>query len=219
MGLPERLKELEEDLGLTVGQLAALTSASEDSVYKWRAGTTMPNLKYLVAFSKNYVAPNGLKINLNWLLNDEGQRYVDKGLPGGSLIYKDVKEGGYESRDREGLFGKTRRVRVDGAEFSVTTHDPPAVNAEAWAIQAVIEIYRSDDPVLVSAIQANLRAFRMAIGKDRQLSEQTAKIENLEVECEDLKKRISALEAKLLENDPNEVPGQDPGERKAASSL
>ena len=136
-------------------------------------------------------------------------------------IYKgiDEEDSRRESWDKAGLFGKTRRIRVAGTEIAVTTHEPSDMAAEGLACAQVLEILRSGDPVLVSAIQANLRAFHMAIGKDRQLSEQTAKIENLEVECEDLKKRISALEAKLLENDPNEVPGQDPGERKAASSL
>ena len=145
-----------------------------------------------------------------------------------SLIYKDMDGGGQESQDKEGLFGKTRHLEVNGAGFAVTTHEPQNPNSQALAIQTLMEILSSNDPVLVPAIQANLRAFHMAIQKDNQLSEQTTEIENLKVEGKELKgenkafeKRIAAIEEKLLsENNPREEhcqhPAEDAGDRKVA---
>lgn len=98
-------------------------------------------------------------------------------------------------------------------------------SAEALAIQKVIEIMRSNDPVFVPAIQANLRAFQAAIRKDHQLSEQASEIKSLKAELKAIRAkfeaRISALEDKPPgddpEKDPSEVPHQTEtdGQRRA----
>ena len=120
-------------------------------------------------------------------------------------ILKGIEGGGLESQDKEGLFGKTRHIKVEGAGFAVTTHEPKNQTTGNQAMATLVEMLHA---------------------KEMQLSEQTMKIEKLEAECEafkekndELKKRISTFKIKLLENNSRKEALQDPaddlGERKA----
>ena len=112
-------------------------------------------------------------------------------------IYKEGPTHQPEFKDRDGLFGRTKQMDVGGQKFAVTTHDPDHPSAEAVAISALMEILGSGDPVLVPAIQANLRAFQAAARKEAQLSEQKEQIQLLKSECDEFRKKNSALESRI----------------------
>ncbi|MDY6851754.1 MAG: helix-turn-helix transcriptional regulator [Thermodesulfobacteriota bacterium] len=71
------------------------------------------------------------------------------------------------------------------------------------------EILASGDPILVPAIQANLRAFQSAVRDKQRLSIQSAEIKELRDKCDEFEKknanledRLAALEQKLKEPPP-----------------
>ncbi len=49
---PERLKDLREEKGLNLKQLAKETGFAHSSVCRWEMGTQIPNIKTLVVFAK-----------------------------------------------------------------------------------------------------------------------------------------------------------------------
>ena len=109
-------------------------------------------------------------------------------------ILKGIEGGGLESQDKEGLFGKTRHIKVEGAGFAVTTHEPKNQTTENQAMATLVEMLHA---------------------KEMQLSEQTMEIENLKALCNEMKARISALEAKPTENNPGGELAEEYGEKKA----
>ena len=115
-------------------------------------------------------------------------------------------------KDGDGIFGQTQQLNVEGKRFAVTTHEPDPDNPFLQPMAMLTEILASGDPVLVPAIQANLRAFQTAIRKERQLTEQSQKIKELQEDCEGFKQKNNNLEHRLaaLERKLNEAPyGKD----------
>ena len=133
-----------------------------------------------------------------------------------SLIYKDEEERGRESQDKEGLFGKTRHVEVEGTEFAVTTHEPRThPDPYRQASKDLLEIYNYGDAGIITAIQANLTTFLRTVRRERQVAQQAEEIKELKALCKEMKARITALEAKPAVNDPGKVPTGEHGEKKA----
>ena len=56
------------------------------------------------------------------------------------------------------------------------------------------EIFDSNDPVLIPAIQANIRAFQLAARREHQNARQADQIKALHDECNKLKERVNILE-------------------------
>jgi hypothetical protein len=138
-----------------------------------------------------------------------------------------------EAKDKDGLFGRTKHLDVEGSRFTVTTHEPDPDNPFLKPMAMLTEILASGDPVLVPAIQANLRAFQTAIRKERKLTEYSQQLNDLQCKYEDVKKentnleeRLAALERRLDEvaagktspQDRNEPESDqpDPGKRAVA---
>lgn len=139
-----------------------------------------------------------------------------------------------QTQDRDGLFGRTKQVDIDGQRFAVTTHEPSAKSQFLEPLAMLSEILASGDPILVQAIKANLRAFQTAILNRRQATDNAQQLNDLQQECaalkqrnEDQEKRLAALEKRLDEATPGKGCAQDrrddtdedqvdPGRRAAA---
>ena len=105
-------------------------------------------------------------IDINWLLTGEGEQYPDSEINIGGFVRKPVVE--YQVGD-----------------------DP-----FARSVSGLRQIFESRDQALIAAIQINIQSFQLSIQKDLKLKQQSLEIQKLKEECEDLKKRIAALEEK-----------------------
>lgn len=76
------------------------------------------------------------------------------------------------------------------------------------AVAGLKEIFDSRDPVLLPAIQANIRAFQISVRRERQIQQQQTEIDELKEECGDLRKRLAALEKHIKEK--KDAPGRNP---------
>lgn len=98
------------------------------------------------------------------------------------------------------------RKRIDSSATGPPSgpFDVPDSHADPFieALTILKEIYDSEDPYYIPALRANLYAFRRAIRREHQISEQQEEISNLKDECDDLKKRLAALEDRF--NNPPE---------------
>lgn len=113
---------------------------------------------------------NNERISLKWLLHNEGPIYIKDD------IFPSLAE----------------PPRVPVAEI------PPSyekqlngIDPYLQAIADVKEIFDSEDPILIPAIQANLHAFKRAVKREQQFA-QVLK------ENEELRNRMSTLEEKLI---------------------
>jgi len=186
MSFKDRIKAVRKPLTQEV--FAEKLGVHINTVRKWEKGQVPSGTQ----LKKIHIVHQDKLVDLNHLLTGVGEAFIYKGIEGG----------GQEAQDKEGLFGKTRHVQVEGADFAVTTHEPKTETTETRATATLVEILYL---------------------KERQLSEQTTEIKNLKAKCEafekkndDLEKRISTIEEKLHpREDPAGSPAEDLGEKKA----
>ena len=77
-------------------------------------------------------------------------------------------------------------------------HDSSLVEVGlAKGVQLLAKIYDSENQVLVRAIESNLLAFSQAADDQRLIKGQSERIKKLEEECETMRRRLEALEARL----------------------
>ena len=69
------------------------------------------------------------------------------------------------------------------------------------AVNDILEIFDSGDPILIPAIQANLIAFRRAIERERQFAEIHEENKQIRIENNELKERLKILEEKCNKYD------------------
>jgi transcriptional regulator with XRE-family HTH domain len=141
-------------------------------------------------------------VDINWVLTGEGEPYHKGGLTE------------LRAEDREGLWGTTKQIELDGKAFSVTEFSPsrpskkhdtsrdPAGYDETQelfgrAAGGLRRIFNSRDPLLISAVQATIRAFEQAAIKDQHLGTQTEKLQTLEDKCQELQDKLNALKEQL----------------------
>jgi transcriptional regulator with XRE-family HTH domain len=122
-------------------------------------------------------------VDVNWLLTGEGKPYM--------------------GRDDEDMI-PSFSIQEEGAEYNRGNYADPF----AEAVSGLKEIYDSRDPILIPAIDANIRAFRIAARREKQIYDQTAEIKALRSECEELKKRLATLEDKYKLLAPQPVPDE-----------
>lgn len=102
----------------------------------------------------------------------------------------------------------TRQEAIDKKSHIYNKEDAPGVNDKmveygagvdefGKAVAGLREIFDSQDPVLIPAIQANIHAFKISVRRERQVQQQTNKINALEKECDNLKTRLEAIENRL----------------------
>lgn len=71
-GIPERLRELRKDFGLSQERLAQDLGIAVFTVQKWERGSFLPGAKALIAIAEKY------GVSLNWLLLGEGPKFLKK---------------------------------------------------------------------------------------------------------------------------------------------
>lgn len=106
-------------------------------------------------------------------------------------IYKDTKPEVENHREVKYDVGKEKK-------FSLVRSPDAEYNAGSFgkASEGLKEIFDSQDPVLIPAIEANIRAFQLSVRRDRQIQQQAAEIEILN-------KRVAALEARHRDDPPD----------------
>lgn len=114
-----------------------------------------------------------------------------------------VETPSHVTKEKDGLWGKTRRHEVNGQSFNVTTfgveestgaQTRTQVGPLGTAVEMLTAILSADDPVFINALMANLSAFSRAIRVNRDYFEH---IRRLTAENNQLKERIDALEQKI----------------------
>lgn len=184
MSLKDRIKYLRGSLSQP--EFATKIGTSLGGLQKYETGKSVPNGSVLQKIHRE------TGIDLNWLLTGEGEPY-NKGM----------KEG-IQAADGEGLWGQTRHLEVDGQHYDVQEFSPPGKQAPpdsgtadpfVRAVGALRTIFDSHDSSLISTIQANLATFEQAALAHRYLREQFQRVQKLEDEVADLKKRIEAGDA------------------------
>jgi len=186
MSLKDRIKSVAGDINLSdfadrIGVHVTAISKWDDK--RWPSGRILKKIK------------EEFGVNIDWLLTGRGAPYINKvsGVPGtvSSL------------RDGNGLYGRTRRHDLPDGDLDVTLFEPEEGDDEAdsfaRAVGGLREIYDSKDPIIVPALHANIRAFRLAVHRERQIHEQSLRIKALEDECDVLKDRLENLEKKFEE--------------------
>lgn len=136
-------------------------------------------------------------VNINWLLTGQGEPY----------IYKDrapAQVGPHQIVDKDGLWGKGRRLKKEGVDFNVTEYGGQEVPTKedhdfGRASNGLYEIYESRDPILIPAIEANIRAFQLSVRRERQNQHQAREIKALKKECDELKERLTDMEEAIRE--------------------
>lgn len=116
---------------------------------------------------------NEFNIDINWLLTG----FAETG------INIDRKEIEYNLKENEVL-------NVHSPGLGEQYGPDPLIHA----ITTLKKIFDSKSPVLIQAITANLAAFELSVKREGQLVSQAREIDNLRKECEELKRRITALE-------------------------
>ena len=123
------------------------------------------------------------------------------------------RESKSELQDGEGLWGKTRQHNVEGTPPLTVTEFKPKEGQVKGPLRAAIEglgeIFDSNDPILIPTIQAKIHAFQLAARREHQNTQQARQIKVLQDECDELKKRIDALEKTCAETS---TPGPEGGD-------
>jgi len=204
MTISERIKLIRGSLSQS--DFGAQIGVSQSAVQNYESGQ-IPKGDVLQRIHQNF------KVNINWLLTDEGNPSIEKERHGS------FKTGGIELQDGEGLWGKTRHREVEGTHLTITEFKPKDGQAQGpllAAITGLSEIFDSNDPILIPAIQANIRAFQLSARRERQNSQLAGQVKALQaeykalqVECDELKKRIDTLEKTCAQTS---TPGPEGGD-------
>ena len=188
MTISERIKLIRGSLSQS--DFGAQIGVSQSAVQNYESGQ-IPKGDVLQRIHQNF------KVSIDWLLTGEGNPSIEKERYGG------FKTGGIKLQDGEGLWGKTRHREVEGSHLTITEFKPKEGQAQGpllAAITGLSEIFDSNDPILIPAIQANIRAFQLSARREHDNTQQTQKIKNLEEKCDEFKKRLEDLERKLEDN-------------------
>ena len=143
--------------------------------------------------------------NLMWLFKGRGEPF-----PGARKEYPDVcgpEEAPQETIDKKRpLYNK---VEAPGVGDRMVEYGG-GVDDFGKAVAGLKEIFDSQDPVLIPAIQANIHAFQISVRRERQVQQQADKISTLEKENTNIKARLEAVEKRLPQ-----TPNDEPTEKKA----
>ncbi|MGC8894590.1 MAG: helix-turn-helix domain-containing protein [candidate division WOR-3 bacterium] len=70
--IPERLRELRKDFGLSQEKMAQDLGVTVFTLQKWERGIFLPGVKALIAIADKY------SVSMNWLLLGEGPRFIKR---------------------------------------------------------------------------------------------------------------------------------------------
>ena len=140
--------------------------------------STNPKADFIAKFCEKFY------INPVWFLLGEGEPF-----PGARDKYPEIC--GPSSEDGAYVIEKGEDIAVDSLADQAYSPDP-----FGQATAGLRAIFDSQDPVLISAIQANIRAFQLAARREKQVDYLNQEIQKLKQECDKFKERIAALESK-----------------------
>jgi len=198
-----RIKELRLKLPKRQGNFVYQREVAEEagisiSSYQQAEKGIVPGRAVLSALSEYF------KVPVEYLKNGEINHVLKETPP--------YQRGKPELQDGEGLYGKTHHHEVEGAHLTVTEFKPADGQAQGplrAAMEGLGEILESNDPILIPAIQANIRAFQLSARRERHNAQQAHQIVQQSNEIKALKERLDTLEKKLKDNPPHiheEVP-------------
>ncbi|MBW2623170.1 MAG: hypothetical protein JRD68_09715 [Deltaproteobacteria bacterium] len=149
---------------------------SKDTVGAYRNMKAEPKVSFILVFCKEY------EFDDQWFTKGIGEPY-----PGARQEFPEVCGETVYNKDRVGA-----EYPVEAPKKLYVRSSENDYNAGPFgkASEGLREIFDSRDPVLIPAIEANIRAFQLSVRRDRQIQQQGAEIETL-------KKRVAALEEKL----------------------
>ena len=129
-------------------------------------------------------------VTVDYLKGEEVDHIPEELLP-----HQEIK---YELQDGEFPWGKTRQHDIKGTPPLIVTEFKPkegqVTGPLRGAIEGLGEIFDSNDPILIPAIQAKIRTFQLSARREQQNAQQARQIKALQDECDELKKRFDALE-------------------------
>lgn len=199
--------------------LAKKSTVSIKTIERWESKIkdNYPNVDNLIKIIKVYPEKY---INLNWLIEGKGEPFpnareeypeVCEEVP----VNKDIKPSPVtlpgstrrlRIRDDDGLYGKTQRHKKEGVDLDVTEYAARGqeVSLEEGydfgrASNGLREIYDSQDPIVIPAIEANIRAFTLSVRRERQNQHQAQEIKELKDECDILKEEVEELKKAVME--------------------
>ena len=180
------VSELKKRKGISAKQIALKVGIDPSSFYRYMKGKNEPPISFLTKLQNAY--PD--LVDIVWFIRD------------------DVEEpSSWFGGDEDGPHGKTKEAKVNGKQFTLINHelkrhsDFPSEPDFGDAVEGLREIYDSRDPVLIPAIEANIRAFRTSSRRERQIQQQQAQIRQINDKCDGLIERIEELDAKLDAHD------------------
>ena len=198
-----RLKKLRKIAGLVQEDVARALNIKIRTYQNHEAGQ-WPNRRT----QEKYIS--FFKCDKGWFLIGDGMPYKDV------IVEENLEFIKNELQDGEGLWGKTRHREVEGVPLTITEFEPKegqrenvmGMHPHDAAILGLREIFDSNDPVLIPAIQANIRAFQLAARREHQNARQAEQIKTLHDECNKLKERVKTLETKFKNSLPT-PPGEN----------
>ena len=181
MTISERLIEIRglldrDEFGNKIG-------VSGRTVQRWELEGALPKSQELSNIAENF------NVNIHWLVTGQGNMYIIK-----DEFHDQVGVG--DSLDIEIKGSNGQGIKYNTGERQMlksAAPDKPQHTMDQFgeASTGLREIFNSGDPILIPALQANIRAFRIAARRERQIQRQAREID-------DLKQRVAALEEKLI---------------------
>jgi transcriptional regulator with XRE-family HTH domain len=171
--------------GLTNETLAQIMGVNKGTVSNYRTMKTTPKREFVEKFYDKF------NIDKDWFLNGRGEPF-----PGAREKYPEVC-----GPEKEGDL--IERIAEPTVKYSAGVDD------FGKAVAGLREIFDSQDPVLIPAIQANIHAFQRSVRQERHIQQQANKINTLEKENTSIKERLEAIEKRLPQ-----TPNDEPTEKK-----
>ena len=143
-----------------------------NQIYNYLNGDQLPGMEFFRKMKKKYPW-----VNLDDLINDEKDICFNKddNIEIDRGVEYDMKKG-----------EEVGSVRSIAGKYGVSPYGE--------ASDGLRDIFNSGEQVLISAIQANIRAFQLSARREHDNTQQARQIKALQVECDELKKRIDTLE-------------------------
>jgi len=172
--------------GLSNPKIGKKLGVKGDTINSYRTMATDAKPDFYVRFSETF------DVDLVWLLKGTGEPFSDarEQYPDvcGEVINNDRVE--FVS-DHSGLYGTTRRHKIEGVDHVLSLFEPEKTGVFAQAIGMLDIILKSDDQIYRQAIISNLIAFSHAVRRQQQQSDT---ISELLATVQDLKRRLEILE-------------------------
>jgi len=207
--LGDRLRIAREKSDLTQSQVAALLNIAKRTVQNHELGEHHPPDKTIKAYARAYGC------SYTWLMTGQGEAIKPFGeildeLEDTPTAHRDVlirmrSKSADLVREQAGLYGKTKRLNVEGVGHTLTLFEPPGNQSSSRPIGQAVEmldnVLTSGDQVLIQSLMANLFALSRAVDREKQdrgrINELEEKSESLEKKVEGLERTVKSLEEKM----------------------